>query len=159
MSLSCIDIGRPTEYEKCRSMMYSVHQRFLHRATTSAPSCSSDSCVCSPSYCAIRMACPSFARHRHQQVYNITGGIVYLRKCTPTLFGLWNRNKARPEPALQLPVGCPSTRTHGQASATSRARRTPRQAACRFSFDTGRPFQRRERGGTVYTKAGDRWPS
>lgn len=111
-SLSCIDIGRPTEYEKCPSMMYSVHQRFLHRATTSAPGCSSDSCVCSPSYCAIRIACPSYGRQRRQQVYNKRGN-RFSRKCTRTLFGQWNRNKARPDPALQLPVSCPSTRTHG----------------------------------------------
>lgn len=66
ISLSVVVIGSPTEYEKCRSMMYSVHQRSRQRATVSVPSCSSGSRVCSPSNWAIRIAWPSLLAGQSQ---------------------------------------------------------------------------------------------
>lgn len=43
MLLSGVDIGRPREEEKCRSIMYSVHHRLRHLTTMSTPSSSSGS--------------------------------------------------------------------------------------------------------------------
>lgn len=56
MLLSGVDMGRPRDDEKCRSIMYSVHHRLRHLTTVSTPSSSSGSCVCRPSSCAIRIA-------------------------------------------------------------------------------------------------------
>jgi hypothetical protein len=58
ISLSFGVIEAPTEVEKCWSRTYNVHQRFRHRATVSAPSSSSGSCVCMPSISAMRIAWP-----------------------------------------------------------------------------------------------------
>lgn len=45
MSLSCTDIGIPRDDEKCRSMIYNVHQRSRHEVSVWESSSLSGNCV------------------------------------------------------------------------------------------------------------------
>ena len=73
ISLSCVHMGTPNDDETCRSMIYKLHQMFRQRIVVAVPRSCSGSCVCNPSRCAIRIACPTYSNIPYLLARGISG--------------------------------------------------------------------------------------